>query len=116
MAVLSSRWIDDAIRHPIYALEALPRDAILITDVGVGGRCDAFHWLMLGHHVYDTENRELNVWDLERDVDPSDEMNPIHVRGYLWKTVPSRFWLAEGGGKNGPEPVQPGLNALTSGK
>jgi hypothetical protein len=93
-----------------------PDDGILITNVGLGKRSEAFRWLMLGHHVYDSEYRELSVRDLERNVDPNSAMNPIHVRGELWKTVPRQFWLAHRGGKNGPEPAQPGLNPETSGK
>jgi hypothetical protein len=94
----------------------IPDDGILITNIGIGKRSEAFHWVMLGYNVYDSEYRELSVRDLEREIDPHGAMNPIYVRGALWKTVPQRFWLAQRGGKNGPEPAQPGLNPETSGK
>lgn len=71
---------------------------------------------MLGHNVYDSEYRKLSVRNLERNIDPHGVMNPMYVRGSLWKTVPQQFWLAQRGGKNGPEPAQPGLNPETCGK
>ena len=94
----------------------IPDDGILITNIGIGKRSETFHWLMLGHNVYDSKYCELSVRDLEREIDPHGAMNPMYVRGALWKTVPQRFWLAQRGGKNGPEPAQPGLNPETSGK
>lgn len=94
----------------------IPDDDILITNVGVGKRSEAFHWLMLGHNVYDSEYQELTVRDLEHNVDPHGVMNPMYVRGSLWKTVAQQLWLAQRGGKNGPEPAQPGLDPKTSGK
>lgn len=94
----------------------IPEDGILITDIGVDRRSEAFRWIMLGHHVYDCEFRELAVRDLERDIDTHGVMDPLHVRGALWKTVPQRFWLAERGGKNGPDVAQPGLSLESCGK
>lgn len=93
----------------------IPEDGIFITDRGIGKRSEAFHWLMLGFHVFDHEFRELTVRDLEHNIDPTGVMSPMYVRGALWKTVPQCLWLANRGGRNGPEPAQPGLNVETSG-
>lgn len=99
-----------------YSGPIIPENGIFITDKGIGKRFEAFHWLMLGYYVYDHKLRELTVQDLEHNIDPIGVMNPMYVRGTLWKTVHQRFWLADRGGRNGPEPAQPGLIMETSGE
>lgn len=106
----------EGIRRSSYGDPVIPEDGIFITDKGIGKLSEAFHWLMLGCHVYDHNFRELTVRDLEHNIDPNGVMNPLYVRGALWKTVLQRFWLANRGGRNGPEPAQPGLNPEKSGK
>ena len=92
----------------------LTRKSIIITDVGIGRRSDAFFWLILGHHVYDYKFREMGISELEHEIDPEDKIDPILVRGTLWKTVPPRLWQAEGSGPYGPVPSQPGMDVLMS--
>jgi hypothetical protein len=95
---------------------ALTRKTIIITDVGIGRRSDAFFWLILGHHVYDNRFREIGISELENEIDPEGEMDPILMRGSLWKTVPPRLWQAEGSGPYGPVPSQPGMDVPMSSK
>jgi hypothetical protein len=95
---------------PLDETVAISPDCITITDVGLGLKSQAWYWLMLGHHVYDYRFRELSIFDLERSIDPSGVMNPILLRGALWKTVPKRFWQVKGA-TEGLVPAQPGLGA-----
>jgi hypothetical protein len=92
------------------------RKSIIITDIGIGNKSDAFYWLSLGCRVYDFRWREITVESLERKVDSNDIMNPIHLRGALWKTVADNLWLRDEGGTNGPVPTQPGMDVNMAGQ
>jgi hypothetical protein len=90
-------------------------DAIFITNVGVGRRADTWYWLMLGFHVYDEQFSELTLERLEREVDPNQVMNPILLRGEIWKTVAPHFWQVDDGGVARHAPSQPGLTLQLQG-
>lgn len=89
-------------------------DQIFVTDVGVDSITNTFYRLSIGQYVYDFKFNEITMQDLERVVDPYDVMNPIFLRGYLWKTLPSRLWQVEDGHQLGPMPAQPGLDSHLS--
>jgi hypothetical protein len=79
---------------------------IIIRDVGIGLRSEAFYWLVMGHHVCDSSWKEITVYDLERDMDPHGMMDPVCLRRALWASLPYHLW-------GGPdlEPQQPGMDA-----
>jgi hypothetical protein len=93
---------------------SMTSDQVFITDVGVHIRDRAFFWLSIGRYVYDHQWNEVTVQSLERDVDPNNVMNPVILRGHLWKTVPTRYWQVDDGHQLGPMPSQPGLDAHCS--
>jgi hypothetical protein len=88
----------------------IPPDKIVVTDIGIGLKSQAWYWLVTGHHVYDYRLREFGVLDLERSVDRSYSIDPKYIRGALWKTIPMYFWQGEDGSGNGLTPSQPGLS------
>jgi hypothetical protein len=89
----------------------IPPDKIIVTDIGMGLKAQAWYWLVTGHHVYDHRLRELGVIDLERSMDPTFSIDPRFVRGALWKTIPTYFWQKKDGTGNGVAPSQPGLGS-----
>lgn len=93
---------------------AMTPDQIFITDIGVDNLDRAFFHLALGRHVYDHEWKELKVRDLEEQIDPNDVMNPVLLRGALWKKVPPSLWQVDDGHQLGPLPSQAGLNSHVS--
>ena len=84
---------------------AIPSNRIIIRDVGIGWRSEAFYWLARGYNVCDNNFKELTVYDIERDVDPQRAMDPIYLRWVLWNKLPPTLWLS-----SYSEPLQPGLN------
>jgi hypothetical protein len=98
-----------------YGELSVPSDCIFVTDVGLAKRSEAWYWLMLGNHIYDEHFDEITMHDLEHKIDPHSTMNPLLLRGELWKTVPSHFWQADDGGAHGPLPSQPGLTLSKKG-
>ncbi|KAF2435960.1 hypothetical protein EJ08DRAFT_675148 [Tothia fuscella] len=84
-------------------------DSIIITDVGIGKKYDAWYWLMLGCHVYDHEFEEVNLERLEQEIDLNGARDPFLIRGEVWKAVGTRYWQRDDRSKFGPMPAQPGL-------
>jgi hypothetical protein len=89
-------------------------DQIFVTDVGTDRRANAFYWLAIGQYVYDRDFNEITTRVLEQEIDPNNVMNPVILRGHLWKTIHSRFWQVNDGHQLGPMPAQPGLDARLS--
>ena len=95
---------------------SLAEDQIFVTDLGIDHIDRAFYHLAFGRHVFDHRWKELTVQSLERRIDPNDVMNPMILRGTLWKKVHTRFWQVDDGHQLGPMPSQPGLDAYCSSK
>ncbi|KIW08557.1 uncharacterized protein PV09_00522 [Verruconis gallopava] len=93
---------------------SMTQDQIFITDVGTDTKDNAFFWLSIGRYVYDCSWNEVTIRALEREIDPDAMMSPVILRGYLWKTVPTRYWQVYDGHQLGPLPSQPGLDERMS--
>ena len=83
----------------------IPPDRIIITDVGIGWRNEAFYWLTRGYNICDSNFKELTVYDIERDIDPHGIMDPVCLRRTLWSRLPPAHWVSKR-----DEPLQPGMD------
>jgi hypothetical protein len=89
-------------------------DQIFVTDMGTDQRKRALYWLFIGRYVYDHNFNEITLRHVEQEIDPNDTMNPVMLRGALWKTVDTKLWQVDDGHQLGPMPSQPGLDARVS--
>jgi len=89
----------------------IPPYYVIVRDVGLGLRGEAFYWLVHGYHVSDHLWRQLTVRDLEDEVDPERRMDPGMVRRTLWNSMPGNFWMHTSG-----SPSQPGMDPARTGE
>jgi len=89
----------------------IPPFYIIVRDVGLGLRGEAFYWLVHGYHVSDHQWRQLTVQALEDEVDPQRRMDPVMLRRILWSSMPGNFWMHATGA-----PAQPGMDPARTGE
>jgi len=89
----------------------IPPFYIIVRDVGLGLRGEAFYWLVHGYHVSDHQWRQLTVQALEDEVDPQRRMDPVMLRRILWSSMPGNFWMHATGAT-----TQPGMDPTRTGE
>lgn len=82
----------------------IPPFHLIVQDVGLGLRAEAFRWLALGRNVADHQWRDLTVRILEDEIDPNHQYTPEYRRQLLWASSfpPSHYMHPTG-------PLQPGM-------
>lgn len=93
-------------QSPPWFPENIPSFYLIIQDVGLGLRAEAFRWLTLGRNVADHRWRDLTVQILEDELDPNHQYTPEYRRQLLWASSfpPSHYMHPLDG------PMQPGMS------
>jgi hypothetical protein len=93
-------------QSPPWYPENIPSFYLIIQNIGLGLRVEAFRWLTLGRNVADHRWRDLTVQILEDELDPNHQYTPEYRRQLLWASSfpPSHYMHPLDG------PMQPGMS------
>jgi hypothetical protein len=95
---------------PDCAAPRLSQDCVLIPDVGVAFKKDAWWFMIRGYTVRDNNLNEITMEQLGAQFDPRGTADKVYVRRCLWSTLPDDAWRYH------KQIAQPGMDVGLMGK